>query len=150
MRRLLLLLFASILLFSCSDEEILNRKENKLVGTWEFNKAFYKRDGALFRRDVMGDFRYDEITFYHDYYAYYYDYSLDAGFDGDWALILDHVPAGYDDTDHEFFMEMRFYDYINRHDFFYDGRVTYLTRRRLTIEVYDGHGMYTFKFRKVD
>ncbi|GAA5034305.1 hypothetical protein GCM10011506_27540 [Marivirga lumbricoides] len=143
----LLFVFAGFcLVFSCSDEEILDRKEDKITGTWYFDKAFYKTDHALFRTNVIEDYAGDFITFYPDYTAIYEDRSLNAVFDGDWSLFLDR----YDDGEKIFTMEMIFYDYVNRSDFVYFGEMTRISRNNITLKVRDDRGEYTFKLDKLN
>lgn len=134
------------LLFSCSDEEILDRKEDKITGTWFFDKAFYKADNALFRNNVISDYAGDFITFYPDNTALYDDRSLNAIFDGEWFLFLDR----YDDGEKIFTMEMAFYDYVNRSDFVYFGEMTRISRNNITLRVRDDRGEYTFKLDKLN
>lgn len=138
----LLILF----LCSCSDDAILERREDRITGTWYFDKAFYKRDNALFRNNVISDYDGDFITFYPDYGAIYDDYSLNAIFDGNWNLFLDR----YDDGEKVFNLEMIFYDDINGTEFSYYGELTRFSRNNITMEVYDGRGLYTFKLDKLD
>ena len=45
----LLLPLIILILASCSTNYRINKKENKLIGAWVFDKVFYKEDGALFR-----------------------------------------------------------------------------------------------------
>lgn len=144
--KLLLVFAASSLFFSCSDEEILDRKEDKITGTWHFDKAFYKSDNALFRTNVISDYAGDFITFYPDNTALYDDRSLNAVFDGEWFLFLDR----YDDGEKIFTMEMIFYDYVNRSDFSYFGEMTRISRNNITLRVRDDRGEYTFKLDKLN
>ncbi len=74
---------------SCTIEDRLERKEDRLLGTWYFDRAFYKEDGDLFRDNVINEFEGDLITFFDDYTALYEDYSLNAAFDGGWEMFAD-------------------------------------------------------------
>lgn len=142
---LLIVLLISIL-SACSDDAILDRREDRLTGTWHFDKAFYKRDNALFRNNVISDYEGDFITFYPDYGAIYDDNSLNAIFDGTWSLFLDR----YDDGEKVFNLEVIFYDDINRTEFSYYGELTRFSRNNITLEVHDGRGVYTFKMDKLN
>ncbi|MBK6265982.1 hypothetical protein JKA74_13145 [Marivirga sp. S37H4] len=144
LKYLCLFLF-TVFLASCSDEEILDRKEDKITGTWYFKKAFYKADYALFRNNIMDDYRGDYITFYPDYSALYDDSSMNAIFDGFWTLFLDR----YENDDRVFNFEMSFYDHINGTDFIYYGELTRLSRNSFHMVVDDGQGEYTFKLEKL-
>ncbi len=132
---------------SCTIEDRLERREDRLLGTWYFDRAFYREDGALFRDNVINEFEGDVITFFDDYTALYEDYDLNAAFDGQWEIFADR--AFYDgDDDVEFFLDMSFYDYVNNEDFAYYSRVTRHTRNRLNIRVNLRNGFYTFKLRR--
>ena len=136
------------LLSSCTIEDRLERREDRLQGTWYFERAFYKADGALFRDNVINEFDGDAITFFNDYTALYDDYSLEATFDGDWSLFADRSFYDDENEDVEFFLDMSFYDFVNQEDFTYYGNVTRLTRNRLNMRVNLRNGFYTFKLRR--
>ena len=70
----LLFLALTITLGSCTKEGIIRRKEDRLIGAWEFDKVFYKKDFALFRDNITDDFRHDIMEFFPDYTAVYDDY----------------------------------------------------------------------------
>ena len=86
---LLFILFFLLVFSSCSKEYIIERKEDKIIGAWEIDKVFYKKDWALFRDDITHQFRHDIVEFFPNYEAIYDDYSLNAVFDGSWSLIVD-------------------------------------------------------------
>ncbi|MBK8504849.1 MAG: hypothetical protein IPL46_23140 [Saprospiraceae bacterium] len=110
MKNLILLGLTLVFLGSCSKEGIIRRKENKLIGAWEFEKVFYKKDGAIFRDNITSDFANDVIEFFPDYTAIYDDYSLKAIFDGEWDLVIDEDDV-YDNSnsDLEFFVDAVFF-----------------------------------------
>lgn len=140
------LVFLALLVSSCSDDAILDRREDRITGTWYFDRAFYKRDNALFRNNVISDYEGDFITFYPDYGAVYDDSSLNTIFDGTWSLFLDR----YNDGEKIFNLEMIFYDDVNGVEFSYYGELTRFSRNNITLEVHDGRGVYTFKLDKLD
>lgn len=146
-----LLLFSVITTtFSCTLEGRLERKEDKLQGAWEFDKAFYRDDWDLFRDDVMDDFRGDIIEFYGDYSAVYEDDSENIIFDGEWEMfyecVWDHVD---DEEDVEFYLDMYFFDDDNRESFAYFTSVNLITKNKLHLKAHTRDGVYTFKLRKI-
>ncbi len=148
MRTAVLLFVAlTITLGSCTKEGIIRRKEDRLIGAWEFDKVFYKKDFALFRDNITHDFRHDIMEFFPDYTAIYDDYSLGAVFEGDWALIVDEDYRG-DDLDLEFFVQAYFYDFLNMEEFEIFGGVERLNRNKLHLQAHDRRGTYTFKLRR--
>lgn len=149
MKRLLFLglLGLNLLLSGCSDEYRLERKEDRLLGAWTFEKAFFRGNNALFRDDVLHQFEGDIIEFYGDYTAIYDDFSLGELFDGEWELFLER-DIGDDEPDVDFFLDMTFYDPVAEDIFSFAGDVTNLTYNRMTYQAYTRDGVYTFKFRR--
>ena len=147
-RYLPLFVLLAILMTSCSKEAIIHRKEDRLIGAWEFEKVFYKGDHALFRDNITHEYANDIIHFYPDYTATYDDASLRSIFDGEWALIVDE---DYYDGDHdlEFFVDAIFYDFINGEDFTMFGSIDRLNRNKMRLEASDYRGTYTFKLRRL-
>lgn len=146
--RILLLIGFAITLTACSNEALLERKEDRILGAWEFDRVTYKEDGRLFRDDVTRDFRGDIIEFYRDYSAVYEDASLRVVFDGFWELNLDRFADG-DEEDVEFFLDMSFYDFVNQEEFSYFCNATTLTRNRMTLVASNRAGTFTFRMRKI-
>ncbi len=146
-------LFLIVTLFiGCSNEARLIRKENKLIGAWEFDKAFYKRDGALFRDNIFNEFAGDIIEFFPNYEAIYDDASARAIFDGWWEIILDedtYFTEEGSDSDIEFFLDMCFDDFVVNEEFCYFGSICRLSKNRLVIEARDRRGEYTFKLYRL-
>lgn len=147
-----ILVIASLIVFSCSIEYKIVRKENKLIGAWAFEKVFYKENGALFRDNVTRDFAGDVIEFFGDYSALYDDASLGSLFDGWWEILLDD-DSYYDDDgsnrDLEFFLDMCFDDFIAREEFCYFGSICRVNQNKLVIESLDRFGSWTFKLRRI-
>jgi len=150
MKNFILFCTCLFIVSSCSKEGIIRRKENKLIGAWEFEKVFYKRDNALFRDNITDEFANDVIEFFPDYTAIYDDYSLSAIFDGEWSLIVDEDDV-YDNSnsDLEFFVDAVFFDFLNREDFYVFGSIDKLNRNKLNLEGSDRFGKYTFKLRRL-
>ncbi|HET8860064.1 hypothetical protein [Marivirga sp.] len=149
MKKLLFFLLTIILISSCTDRGRLERREDRIEGRWYFDKAFYKEDFALLRNNISSDFAGDEIIFYEDGFAEYYDASLDAFFSGDWFLTL-HSTRFQDGTERIYNLDMEFVDTVNRERFSFYSTATRIGLRNMTIEVYDDYGYYTFKLNKID
>ncbi len=149
MKRITLLLLSMLALASCSDDYRLERREDKLIGAWAFDRAWFRENSELFRDDVTNEFLGDVIEFYGDYDAVYDDQSLREAFGGEWELILDR--SAYDgENDVEFFLDMNFYD-PRANDFFgYYAAVTQLTENKLHLRASTATGVYTFKLRRID
>jgi hypothetical protein len=150
MKNLILLITSLLLVSACTKEGIVRRKENRLIGSWEFEKVFYKRDAALFRDNITHEYANDIVEFFPNYTAIYDDFSLRTTFDGEWNLIVDEDDV-YDDSnsDLEFFVDAVFFDFLNREDFYVFGSIDRLNRNKLNLESSDRFGKYTFKLRRL-
>lgn len=148
MKKLAFLLLITTLMSSCTDRGRLERKVNRVEGTWYFDRAFYKDDNAIFRNNIFDDFRGDEITFYEEGYADYYDASLNAHFSGSWVLTL-HTIQFYEGDERSYTLDMEFEDYIHRENFYFYSDATKIGLGNMTLEVYDDFGFYTFKLNKL-
>ncbi|SMG50783.1 hypothetical protein SAMN05661096_03738 [Marivirga sericea] len=149
MKKLSFLLLIVIVITSCTDRGRLERREDRIEGSWYFDRAFYKEDLALFRDNIIRDFRGDQITFYEEGYAEYYDASLDAYFSGDWFLTL-HKTQYHDGNERLYTLDMEFLDHIHRERFSFYSNATRIGFNNLNLEVYDDFGFYTFRLNKLD
>ena len=143
-RSILLTLLAVSLVSACSLEYYFDKKEEKIIGVWEFEKVTYKKDSALFSDNITSEYRHDIIEFFSDYGAIYDDYSLGVIFDGEWSLIYDE-----DEEGHEFFIDAVFFDFLAGEDFSLFGSIDRLDHRVLKLEAYDNKGKFTFKLRRI-
>lgn len=145
-----LLLFCGIAMFlsACSNDYRIDRRERRLIGAWEFEKAFYKPDNALFRDNITDQYRNDVVEFFGDYQAVYHDFSLRASFAGDWRIILDRDFYG-EDNNVEFFVDAAFFDSVNGEEFFLFGSIDRLNQNKLHLESSDRFGCYTFRLRRL-
>lgn len=149
MKKLIILLIGVTLLVSCTDRGRLERRENRIEGTWYFDKAFYKGDWALFRNNISHKYAGDQITFYGDYYADYYDASLDNYYEGEWDLRL-HKTQYSDGTERLYTLDMEFFDFSQRKYFTFYSNATRIGNRNMTLEVVTDQGVYTYKLNKLD
>lgn len=131
---------------ACTNDFLLDRKEDRLLGAWEFERVTFKENGDLFRNDITNEFRGDIIEFFGDYTAAYDDASLRVIFDGTWELYIDRFSDDEDDA--EFFLDMTFFDFINQEEFSYFTNAITLTRNRMTLVSNTRVGTYRFKLRK--
>lgn len=82
-----LVICMGVLIHSCSIENTLDRKADKLIGAWKIEKVIYDKYGSLFKKKVTSDYRNDEFEFMPDHRVFYYDDDLDFEFDGNWELV---------------------------------------------------------------
>lgn len=138
---------AAILMSGCTIEDRLERREDRLVGQWVFERAFYKDDNDLFRDDLTHQYEGDILEFFDDYFVIYEDWQTNEVFFGDWRL---HAYRTYydDDDDVDFLLDMEFFDENDRLAFAYFSSVTRLTNQKLHFTVSDRRGVYEFRLRK--
>ena len=143
-----LLLFALFVASGCSIEDRLERREDKLMGSWIFDKARFDEDGDLFNDNVIDDFRGDIITFYSDFTCTY-DAANGQVFEGVWVMnaVRDQIDG---ESDVEFLLDIDFFNLNDSHAFTWLGTLTYLTRNRLTLHVHERTGKFIFKFDRLD
>ena len=129
---------------ACSLDVQLENREERLLGAWYFDKAWYKDDRALFRNNVIDEFEGDVIEFFDDYAAVYDDAGTRELYWGDWTLSA--FRGGDDDVD--FLLDMEFYNERDRLVYDFLSNVTLLTRNKLNITVHEPSGIFTFRLRR--
>lgn len=147
MRTILSFVLLSVLLSSCSLDYRIDRKEDRLIGRWAFDRAFFKDNGALFRDNIYNEYAGDIIEFYPNFEASYDDASERFTYWGEWEVFAQRGGGRDDDT--EFFLDMYFYDDRGFESFSYIGEVRRLSRNVLRIEAYDRFGEYTFRLERI-
>lgn len=149
MKKLLPILLLLPLIFSgCSLDQRVENKENRLIGRWTFDKAFYRDYDRLFRDNVYRDFGGDIVEFFGNYEAYYDDAQVRDGYWGEWVISAARDRFD-DDDDVEFFMDVFFYDFRGREVITWYACVERLTHNRMTLRIEDRFGVYTLKLRKI-
>lgn len=141
-----LTLFALIicLLPACSIEQRIERREDRLVGTWQIDRATFKDDNALFATNVTGEFRGDVVTFLPDY-TLWYETGRGEVFDGYWAI---NAIRDLDD-DTEFTFDADFFDSRGRLAFQWLGTIDRLNDRRFKVVVFERGGSLRLRWDKL-
>ncbi|MCB9080234.1 MAG: hypothetical protein H6555_00805 [Lewinellaceae bacterium] len=143
----LLPLLVLVILSGCTDTWYVERQEDKLIGVWEFDQAFYRENGDIFRDRIDRSFEGDILEIYPDYTSLYDDFSRREVYPGDWEFFIER--DFYDDeNDRECFLDLVFYDRNDRVAWSWYGEVTLLTREKLNLRVNDRAGTYIFKLRR--
>ena len=149
MKTSFLLLFLSVLIFSnCTLEDRLERREDRIVGTWIFDRAHFDEDGDLFCDNVIDDFRGDRVTFFPNFTVTYDDANGNF-FEGEWLMSAIRN-TGDDEDDVEFLLDVDFFDINDLPSFTWIATVTRLNQNRLHLHVQERSGRFIFKFRRVD
>ncbi|MEM9928368.1 MAG: hypothetical protein AAF840_00990 [Bacteroidota bacterium] len=136
-----LLPLTCFLLSGCSIEDRINRREDRLLGTWIIQRASFNEDGALFNNNVTDEFRGDRITFYRNGEV---EYLTGDGrfFVGTWF-----IDALRDlDDDLEFTMDADFFNARGFLAFRWVGTITRLNRNNFNINVAEVDGVLRLKW----
>jgi hypothetical protein len=138
-----------LFLMSCSEEELIDRREDRIVGSWAFEKAFFTGNNALFRDNISHLYEDDIITFNLDYTATYDDKGQRITFDGDWFVVLETF-TGPDGAENVYFLDALFYEENSRDsEFGFYAEIEWLTYNKMTIIFFDNDGEYRYKLRKI-
>ena len=145
--KLITMLVVLVILSTCSNEYRIERKEDRLIGSWIFESASFRENGALFRENLDAEFEGDIIDFYGDYTADFDDRRDKIIYPGNWELILNR--ADFDnDNDTEFYLDMDFFD-RGRPIMTYLCGVNNLGYERMNLRANTRGGIYFFRLRKL-
>lgn len=138
-----------LFLMSCSEQELIDRREDRIIGSWEFEKAFFTGNNALFRDNISHLYEDDIITFNYDYTATYNDNGQRLSFDGDWFVVLETF-TGPDGAENVYFLDALFYEGGRQeNEFGFYAEIEWLTQNNMTITFFDNDGEYRYKLRKI-
>lgn len=137
-----------VMVNSCTIEDRLDHKADKLVGVWKIDKVIYDKYGSLFKKKVTRDYRGDEFEFLPDHRVYYYDDDLDFEFEGNWELVAERGFDHEGSKEYDFYIQMNFYDPVLKDAFGYYGYISRLSRNRFHFHASDAGGELEFRFRR--
>ena len=129
---------------SCSIEDRIERREDRLLGTWQIDKASFKDDDDLFGDNVTNEFRGDRVTFFPDY-TLLYEAGNGQLFDGFW--VINAIRDLDDDT--EFTLDADFFDLRGRPAFQWLGTLKRLNGNRLNVTVFERGGVLQLRWDKL-
>lgn len=139
--------FLLILIFgSCSLEERIERREDRLMGEWLMDRATFRNRGGIFFEDITSDFRRDEVEFLSDFSLLYRAGNGEV-FDGAWRITT--VDAGAEEGI-EFILDAEFYDIDNNLAFTWVAEIERLDNRRLKMLIQEIDGELRLRWDKVD
>lgn len=143
---LLFTIIATSLASSCSIQDRIENREDRLLGTWVIDNAFFRRDGALFRDNVLNDFRGDRITFLPDGTVEYVTGNGEF-FDGPW--FIDAIRADATNDDLEFTIDADFFDGFGNLAFRWVGTIDRLGSRNFNVNISERNGVLRLKWDKL-
>ncbi len=136
------LLLGLLFITSCSIEDLIERKEERLVGGWEIDRARFDEDGFSFSDNVINEYRGDELTFYADGSL---EYREDNGelFTGTWYL-----DALRGDEETQYTLDADFFDTDGNLAFRWLGDINKLTYHNFNIDIADRNGELRLRWDK--
>ncbi len=139
-----LLLLLLPLLSACSIEDRIERREDRLLGTWVIEKASFDGDRSLFGNNVTDEFRNDRITFLRGGTV---EYVTGDGrfFVGTWYI--DAIRDLQDDV--EFTLDADFFDGNGFLAFRWLGTITKLTKNNFNLNVSEVDGTLRLRWDKL-
>ncbi len=138
--RLLSLLLLTTL-SACSIEQRIERREDRLLGTWQIDRAVFKGDNALFNDNVTDDFRGDRVIFFDDY-SLLYETGDGQLFDGFWSINYVRDPS----DNGTFTFDADFFDGRGRVAFQWLGSIVRLNDNSFDVEVWERGGVLRLRW----
>lgn len=143
MKHVLPALFLLLACSACSIEDRIERREDRLLGTWEIDRASYRDADDLFADNVTGEFSGDYLIFYPDY-SVIYETGDGRIYDGYW--VINAITDLDDET--EFTFDADFFDARGRLAFQWLGTIDKLNRNRFRVSIYDRGGLLRLRWSK--
>ena len=143
---LLLITAGLFTLFSsgCSIEDRIERRENRLLGTWVIDRASFDEDGALFNDNITDQFAGDRVTFFPDNTLEYVTGNGNV-FRGTWF-----IDALRDlDDDLEYTIDADFFDPGGFLAFRWLGTISRLTDNNFNLSVAEVDGTLRLRWDKL-
>lgn len=144
----ILILFSGLILNSCTIEDRLDRKADKLTGVWEIDKVIYDKYGTWFKKKITREYRNDIFEFLPDGRVYYFDDDINYEFEGNWDIVAERDYNHEGEKEFDFYIEMHFYDPVQHDAFGYYGYISRLSRNKFHFHVVDRGGELEFRFRR--
>lgn len=145
MKNFLFLAFGLLFLTSgCSIEDRIERREDRLLGTWIIDRASFDEDGALFNNNITDEFEGDRVTFLPNNTL---EYVTGNGtvFRGTWF-----IDALRDlDDDVEFTVDADFFDFNGFLAFRWVGTIQRLTNNNFNLNVAEVDGTLRLRWDKL-
>ena len=132
-----------VFLIGCSLEDRIERREDRLTGTWQIERAFFKEDDELFRDNVTRDFAGDRVTFYPDYTLTYLTGNGEV-FEGFWRISV----LREQDNDTEFTLDADFFD-RGQLAFQWLGTIDKLTGNSFNINIAERNGTLRLRWDRL-
>ena len=136
-----------LLTLSCSLEDRIERREDRLLGTWVIDRARFAENGDLFNDNVDGDFKGDLLDFFGDGTVNYE--SIDNRFfTGFWRIeaLRDELDG---ENDVEFLLDAEFFFPDGRLAFTWLGQIDRLGNNDFNVTIQEPTGQLRLRLDRV-
>lgn len=135
--RITTFLLLAAFITSCSIEQAIERREDRLIGTWEIDRARFDDDRIFSSDNITREYRGDELTFFADGSLEYIESNGEVYY-GFWYL--DALRGAGDDNNTLYTLDADFYDVDDRLVFRWLGEIDRLNRNNFNISISDRDG----------
>lgn len=133
-----------VIFFSaCTIEDQLERKEDRLIGSWVIDRARFDEDGFFNSINITSEYRGDLLTFFEDGYLQYEENNGEI-YTGTWYLDALRSSGEYDST--EYTLDADFYDVDGFLVFRWLGTIDRLNRNNFNLTISDRYGELILKW----
>ena len=143
--RLAILLLGIFIITSCTTEQLIERREDRLIGSWEIDRARYDADGLFNSSNITNEYRGDELTFFENGELEYIENNGEI-FTGTWYI--DAIRGGGEDDNTLFTLDADFYDIDGFLVFRWLGDIDRLTFNNFNISISDRDGELRLRWDK--
>lgn len=95
----------SLLLFSCTKEGLSKTSSDKIMGEWRFEKVTFKKDNAIFQKNLTDEYSEVELTFHKDYTFSEVDNASGKSYLGSWNIDDDEDNSSIDNKGEKVYQE---------------------------------------------
>ena len=139
---LLLLAFIT----SCTTEAAIERREDRLIGSWKIDRARFNDDRIFSNENIINEYRGDELTFFSDGSLEYIERNGEIYY-GFWYI--DAIRGGGEDDTTLFTLDADFYDVDDRLVFRWLGEIDRLNRNNFNISISDRDGELRLRWDRI-
>ncbi len=148
--KILLYILCIPLVFSLiSCDELFVSPEEKLEGTWYFDKVTYTKPFSFNTRNVTSDFEGIDIEFEFNGDVTWLDTNTGDEYSGDWNIrTYEDYNSSTDNYETIRILEMRLVDFVNQEFYYYDWELSSFTRKKIIGRERVGNRNYKYRLKK--
>jgi hypothetical protein len=146
-----LLPILGLLLFSCTKDGLFKTSSDKIMGDWRFEKVTFKKDNAVFQKNLTDDYSDIELTFYNDYTFSEIDNASGKSYLGSWNIDDDEDNSSINDKGEIVYQEELFGTKTDQSTgvvFIVNWRNLNVSKRKVTAIERKDDGTYTYILKR--